>query len=266
MLMFTHSWLLANYLGEKRYDPALQALYAYNICPDFLPASPAFDSRMTHGVPRFRPIPDDYGEASFILFHLMADDIAHYGVIKEEPVGNFQPDAAGYAYRKGKSLRGRLMDLYRGHGEPIDLAAAAYRSHMVIEMAFDLALYRHLPEREKLLAYMCEALRNVATDHGNRFIDTVSWFYGVPPRAVSDALMRSSHWYNDKIMNRFMTLEGRVQGFFRKYGPQAPTAKEKAILTAIMEEGMLLVKDGEDFLVPTLTAINNSGFAPSLCP
>lgn len=141
MLMLTHSWLLAHYLGKEKFNRKLQDLYVYNICPDFLPAGPVFSPRLTHGAPRFRPIPPEFQGANFIVFHLMVDDISHYGLIKARPDEEFNPDAEGYSYLKGIPLRGPLMDFHQTYGNPIDLAQAAYQSHMVIEMTFDLALY-----------------------------------------------------------------------------------------------------------------------------
>lgn len=264
MLMFTHSWLLAHYLGERRFDRHLQDFYTYNICPDFLPAGSAFNAQMTHAVSRVCSIPDDYPGASFIIFHLMVDDISHHGVIKETPERNFNPDADGYSYRKGRALKGLLMELYQDHGEPIDITEAAYRSHMVIEMTFDLALYWELPDSQRILDYMCEAVNRTADEHLDRFANTVAWFYGVKPTNVVEAITRCSHFYNEQTMNRLMTLEGRVDSFFRKYGPSMPTAREKTMLQSIMEEGVHLVEDYHDFLVPTMNAIKDSGFSPPI--
>ncbi|HOJ51389.1 MAG TPA: hypothetical protein PLT64_01465 [Syntrophales bacterium] len=263
MLMLTHSWLLAHYLGKEKFNRKLQDLYVYNICPDFLPAGPVFSPRLTHGAPRFRPIPPEFQGANFIVFHLMVDDISHYGLIKARPDEEFNPDAEGYSYLKGIPLRGPLMDFHQTYGNPIDLAQAAYQSHMVIEMTFDLALYWGAPEESRaILEYMCEAFRYVWEEKRDEFAQTVGWFYDVAPNAVIEALVRCHSFYDHVNMAKFMTLEGRVNTFFSKFAPLMNSTGSRERLTSIMEEGITLVRNFPEFLAPTLGAIRRTGFSP----
>ncbi|MCX7982060.1 MAG: hypothetical protein N2572_04010 [Syntrophales bacterium] len=263
MLMLTHSWLLAHYLGRERYNREFQDLYVYNICPDFLPASSDFNSRMTHGVSRFRSIPKEFNATHFIVFHLMVDDISHYGLIKPLPDEDFNPDARGYSYLKGTPLREPLMEFYRMYGNPIDLATASYQSHMIIEMTFDLALYwGNQEESHYLLNHMCEAFRCVSQERSEGFARTVGWFYDVNPRSVLDALDRCNHFYDQGNMVKFMSLEGRVNTFLRKFAPVMNSSVPRKKLASIMEEGITLVRNFTEFLSPTLRAIQSAGFSP----
>lgn len=263
MLMLTHSWLLAHYLGSESYNYDLQHLYVYNICPDFLPAGVAFTPRMTHGVPRFRPIPTAFSEAHFIIFHLMVDDISHYGLIKSQPEDDFNPHARGYSYLKGAPLREPIMEFYRQYGKPIDSATAAYQSHMIIEMTFDLALYWGAPEESgHLISYMCEAFQRVCLERSEEFARTVGWFYNVKPEEVLKALEQCYPFYDRSHMMRFMSVEGRVNTFLRKFAPLMNDTLHRKKLASIMEEGITLVRDFSEFLTPTLNAIDRAGFSP----
>jgi len=260
--MLTHSWILAHYLGQERFNPKLQDLYVYNICPDFLPIHGTFNSRMTHGISRFRPIPYEYSSANFIIFHLMVDDISHYGAINSVPESSFNPQAKGYSYLKGESLREPIMDFYRMHGEPIDISTASYQSHMIIEMTFDLALYWGAPEESgKLLTHMCDAVRRTIEEKMEEFSRTAGWFYDVHPEEIEAAMKKCYPLYNKTSMEEFMTLEGRVHAFFRKFCPALLNTGAKATLTSIMQNGIALVKDYRAFLPPTLKAIKDAGFS-----
>jgi hypothetical protein len=265
MLMLTHSWLLEHFLGTDGFHEMNEDLYVYNICPDFLPILKGFTSDMTHGVSRFREIPAKYGKASFIQFHLMVDDISHHGLIDRIPVKEFNPESNGYTYIKGKALIEPLMDLYRSQGRPIDLPVAAYRSHMIIEMTFDLALYLGLPEESKrLMVVMCDAVQRMTrVDKLNEFSEMVGWFYDSDPKVVAEAMRQCAAVYTLKRMNSFMSMEGRIKVFMAKFGLDPSNGRTFSILEKIMTQGMDLAGDYEEFLDPTLAAIEKVGFNSS---
>jgi hypothetical protein len=264
MLMLTHAWLLENYLGVDCFEDKLKDLYVYNICPDFLPIRKEFTSEMTHGVSRFRNLPNKHRRAAFIHFHLMVDDIAHHGLIDKIPVKTFNPYSKGYTYLKGKSLVEPLMELYREHGQPIDLSVSAYRAHMIIEMVFDLTLYLAMKEEsDRLIELMCEGMQCMTQrKKSDEFSATVGWLYNADPRDVAEALHQCAQVYTRKRMNSFMSLEGRIHVFMNKFGLEASKGKSFLAIEKIMTQGMDLIGDYRDFLDPTLGAIRKAGFNP----
>lgn len=261
--MLTHTWLLEAFLGsgcpiEDRLD-----LITYNICPDFLPISEAFSSVVTHGAPRFAKIPYRYRKASFIVFHLMVDDISHYGEIAVHPITDFDPHSKGYSYEKGRSLVEPLIDLYHAEGKELDYVRAAYRSHMIIEMTFDLALYLALTETsERLIRLMGESIQFTAEERLAEFSETVGWFYGVNPEVAAEALLLCAEKYTINRIRRFMNLAGRVNLFANKFDLLSSLGKAPPGLEVIMRKGMDLVQDYDDFLDPTLSEIRRVGFDP----
>ena len=264
MLMLTHAWLLKHFLGAACFNEKNQDLYVYNICPDFLPIRKEFTSEKTHGISRFGELTAEHKKAAFIHFHLMVDDIAHHGVIDKVPVKTFNPDSRGYTYIKGKPLMQPLADLYLKRGKPIDSSVSAYRSHMIIEMMFDLSLYRALPEESnRLLELMCDALQQMTRkDNADEFAETVGWIYNVHPQDAAEALKQCADVYTIRRMNSFMSLEGRIKVFINKFGLEPADGQTYSILENIMTLGMNLVGNYEEFLDPTLEAIRKVGFNP----
>lgn len=263
MLMLTHAWLLAHFLGDARLDEENLDLFIYNVCPDFLPIHRNFTSDFTHSVSRFRELPDLYGKAAFMHFHLMVDDVSHHGQIARIPVREFNPDSKGYTYIKGRPLIKPLMDLYERQGRPIDSAVAAYRSHMIIEMAFDLALFQGAGEESReLIGIMCDAMETVMAKRLDDFSRTVAWIYGTAPGDVEAATRQCASIYTPERMNRFMNIDARVKLFGGKFNIDPADAESLSLLRDIMLEGMTLVRDYEDFLNPTLDAVRKAGFKP----
>jgi hypothetical protein len=265
MLMMTHTWLLLNYPGGKEFISNNSDLLIYNISPDLLPIHKDLTAEVTHGIPRHRPLPDKHRKNAFVHFHLMVDDISHHGTIMSQPVMEFDPDSNGYTYLKGKPLVQPLLDIYEHMGKPITYAHAAYRSHMIIEMTFDLALHQgQLDESDKLLIRLCEAMSFTALEKLTEFSENIAWLYGVPVQIIEEAMQEGAAIYTLNRIRRFMTLEGRIQLFANKYGIPRDDGQAIDMLTDVMNKGMDLVKDYGDFLEPTLAAIRRVGFNPYL--
>lgn len=262
--MFTHTWLLKKYLGLSSVSEELLDLFVYNICPDFLPIVSEFNAAMTHSPSRFRPIPGDYRRASCIVFHLLVDDISHYGYIDEEPSTSFRLNAGGYSYVRGRSLVEPLIALYEQVGKPLDYVRAAYRSHMIIEMTFDLSLYLLLgDESECLVKLMCDALKYTASKKLEEFSETVGWFYNTDPETVCRATLLCAERYTQESVQQHLTLQGRMRLFAEKFELGSLNETTYKGLRSLMLQGMDLVKDYGDFLWPTMETIRNSGLFKS---
>ncbi|MDQ5985643.1 MAG: hypothetical protein CSYNP_01357 [Syntrophus sp. SKADARSKE-3] len=264
MLMLTHAWVLSHFLQNESVEAANPELFVYNICPDFLPVHELFSSEITHRVSRFKDLPPKYRKAAFIHFHLMVDDMAHHGKIDEIPVTTFNPYSQGYTYLKGKPLIQPLMALYERHGNPIDFKGAAYRSHMVIEMTYDLALFFARPDEcGRLINIMCKAMNQLNDDDKlAEFSEVVGWFYSKDRKKVEEAVRKSIRFYTESRMNAFMTLDGRIRAFIRKFGLDDKDIAIYSDVEVLMSEGLSLVGDYEEFLDPTLAEIRKVGFNP----
>ncbi len=109
----------------------------------------------------------------FILLHLLLDDFAHYGETPGRRFG-FDPDSMGYAYVAGKSMHSKMQDIYRRAGDDISIPEAAYRSHMLVEMAFDLALYDSDPT---LLDLMIKSMKFTLLNSLQEVAAVTAWAY-----------------------------------------------------------------------------------------
>jgi hypothetical protein len=263
MLLITHTWILKEFLGSSPFSHPILDLYAYNASPDLLPVHKEITSERTHGIPRFCLLPPNFEKAAFAQFHLLVDDIAHHGRIERNPVRGFNPDSEGYTYVMGRPLMEPLTDLYRDIGQQISYDQLAYRSHMIIEMAFDMALYKGLGN-EDLLGLFANALSYTFKHKIIEFSRTLGWLYGLSDQTIRESI----DWGKDagtlERMHRFMNEEGRIGLFMDKFGLDRNNPFIWSILGEMMEKGLYLVRDYEAFLRPTLKAIIDSGFVNPL--
>lgn len=96
MLLLAHTWILKEFLAldpRKCRDPDI---YIHNLSPDILTIHEAIKPVTTHGISRFRNFPSRYKKAAFVQFHLLVDDMAHYGEITDDLNNVFNPDSGGY--------------------------------------------------------------------------------------------------------------------------------------------------------------------------
>lgn len=81
MFMLTHTYFLQKVLetaGKKNID---LDVYVYNIAPDLLTNDPRISPDKTHKVQRSLQIPERYSKSAYVIFHLLVDDLSHYGYI-----------------------------------------------------------------------------------------------------------------------------------------------------------------------------------------
>jgi hypothetical protein len=156
------------------------------------------------------------------------------------------------------------MTLYERHAKPIDAKVAAYRSHMIIEMTYDLTLYFARPDEcARLIAIMCKSMEQLKDDDKlAEFSEVVGWIYQKDPKTVGEAVRQSIRFYTESRMNTFMTLDGRIKVFIRKFGLDDKNIAIYSDVKTLMSDGMNLVGDYEDFLDPTLAEIRKVGFNP----
>ncbi len=233
-------------------------MFIYNVIPDILPIHESITSQMTHRIPRSRVVPAEFKKAVFVQFHLMVDDVAHYGAITANGSDEFHSNPGGYAYEKGKTLVPRIMDFHQQIGKPISLDAAIYRSHMIIEMAFDLLLF----EREgSLLGLFTEALDDSMRYKRSEMVSTLQWLLEIPGKTVEAAMEKGFAAYGVDRIYRTMSLEGRTRLYIEKFDYDSEDVNG---VEDLISRGMELSEDYEPFLAHTLKVIKDAGFLPGL--
>ncbi|MBP8981137.1 MAG: hypothetical protein KBG09_07845, partial [Syntrophobacterales bacterium] len=76
-------------------------------------------------------------------------------------------------------------------------------------------------------------------------------------------MIEGAAFYHRDRIRRFMTMEGRINLFAGKFGIARDDMNALEMLRQVMNMGMELVRDYEDFLEPTLAEIRRAGFNPA---
>ncbi len=260
MLLNTHTWVLREYAGARLRRENLDILI-YNVMPDILPIHRDVTPEMTHRMERFKDVPSGYGKARFIQFHLLVDDLSHHGQITSRGHERFENAVEGYAYRKGGYLSQAMIDLHRGQTGNISAEEAMYRSHLIIEMAVDLVVYRHFPEIVELFS---EAVELTLAGRLEGLIETLSWAYSMPAWLAREAVLQGMAAYRNEILRRSVSLEGRTDLFIWKFYAGSADERLRTGIRDLLRMGIESVADYEDFLSATLQEISKAGFDGNL--
>jgi hypothetical protein len=261
MLLHTHTWILREFMRRYAGGDTSPDMFIYNVLPDILPIHESVTSQMTHRVPRFRIVPPAFKKAAFAHFHLMVDDVAHYGTITANGTDEFHSNPGGYAYEKGKALVPRIMDFHQQSGKPISMDSAIYRSHLMIEMAFDLLLF----EREgSLLHLFTEALGYSLRHKSSEMVSTLQWLLNIPAKNIEAAMEKGFAAYGGDRIYRTMSLEGRTRLYIEKFDYDSNDGRVWREVKDWVCQGMERSEDYESFLNHTLTVIKDAGFRPGL--
>jgi len=256
MLLNTHTWLLKEYAGARLRPDNLDILI-YNVMPDILPIHRDITPEMTHRIERLRTVPPEHAKARFIQFHLLVDDLSHHGHITRRGHDRFENASGGYAYLKGAALAASMIELHgRDDGElPVD--EALYRSHLIIEMAVDLVVYRRYPENMDLFS---QAVEWTLENRLESLVGTLAWSYSLPEALVRDAVVQGMAAYRNDILRRSVSLEGRTELFLHKFYGGVAGEKVRSGIRDLLQRGIESVADIEEFLSATLTEIAKAGF------
>ena len=256
MLLNTHTWLLKEYAGARLCPDHLDILI-YNVMPDILPIHRDITPEMTHRIERLRTVPPEHGKARFIQFHLLVDDLSHHGHITRRGHDRFENASGGYAYLKGAALAASMIELHgRDDGEiPVD--EALYRSHLLIEMAVDLVVYRRYPENMELFS---QAVEWTLENRLESLVGTLAWSYSLPEALVRDAVVQGMAAYRNDILRRSVSLEGRTELFLHKFYGGVAGEKVRSGIRDLLQRGIESVADIEEFLSATLQEIAKAGF------
>ena len=175
MFMLTHTYFLQKVLGAADIKDIGLDVFVYNIAPDLLTIHPRIGPDKTHKIRRSLQIPKQYSKSVYVIFHLLVDDLSHYGYISDYQE-EFNTDSKGYSYIKGKYLIKSILELYKAIKKEISYSEAVYQSHLIIEMIYDLVILNHI-NSFKTIDLLVEAINFTVNNKMNEFSDTINWLY-----------------------------------------------------------------------------------------
>lgn len=261
MLMLTHTYILQNILGMagiKNYDPDI---FVYNIVPDLLTIHPDINSQQTHKIKRLLNIPPLYPKVAYVMFHLLVDDLAHYGFICPGIPDEFNPDSQGYSYIKGKPLINPILDFQKKADREISYDEAAYRSHLVVEMIYDLVIIDHI-ESSKTIELLADAISITAREKMDEFVTTINWLYGLGKIEICEVMQKAAHSYMTyERIRKTMNIEGRIRLYAYKFGLQDDQLYLSGIKNIFLQARELL-DDNDIFLRETAETVKKYGWLP----
>ena len=263
MLMLTHTYLLQNVLGTAGIKNDELDVFVYNIVPDLLTIHPNISSRQTHIIKRLWKIPPLHPKAAYIMFHLLVDDLAHYGLICPGIPDDFSPDSQGYSYIKGKPLINPLLDFQKKVNKEISYNEAAYRSHLVVEMTYDLVIINHL-HNNQTSELLVEAIFTTAEHKMDEFVATINWLYGLGEREICEVMKKACSYITKERIQKIMNIEGRIRLYAEKFGIPKDDPLCCDGMKNIFLQARELLNDNEIFLSETAEAVKKHGWLPPI--
>ncbi|PKN77165.1 MAG: hypothetical protein CVU52_01635 [Deltaproteobacteria bacterium HGW-Deltaproteobacteria-10] len=261
MLMLTHTYILQNILGVSGIKNLHSDIFVYNIVPDLLTIHPGVNSRQTHQIKRILQIPPLYPKAAYIMLHLLVDDLCHYGEICSGIPDEFNPDSQGYCYIKGKPIINSIMDFQKKVNKEISYNEAAYRSHLIVEMIYDLAIIEQI-KKSDTIKVLRDAMCAVIEEDRDEFTSTINWLYGLDKTEIRDVMQRSQSYLTEDKIQKTMTIEGRIRLYAFKFGIPIDDQLYLAGIEKIFLQARELLDDNEIFLRETAEAVKKYGWLP----
>lgn len=225
-------------------------IFAYNVSPDFLPSHPDITAAVTHQIPRFTHVSDQYRKAHYVQLHLLIDDFSHHGRICEEAVRTFDADAQGYAYAVGHSLVEPIMEYCKARSIAMEYHDAIYFSHMIIELSVDICL-RRSDEGKELVALFRQGIDQVSTDCFQEFTGILSWlFAGVNADITRYSLRQVTKFYKSDHLILFADAHDRIQYYAQRLSETKVTNDRRSYegMRTIVEKGLALIGDPKEYL------------------
>ncbi|MEN6376029.1 MAG: hypothetical protein ABFD75_14775 [Smithella sp.] len=263
MLMLTHTYLLQSILdmgGIKDYD---LDIFVYNIIPDLLTIHPDINSRQTHKIKRLLQIPPLYPKAAYVMFHLMVDDLAHYGFISPGIPDDFDPDSQGYTYIKGKPLINSILDFQKKVSKEISYNEAVYRSHLIVEMVYDLVIIDYI-KNNNTIELLANAVRTAAEGKMDEFVATINWLYGLNKLEIFDVMEKALSYMTEERMKKTLNIEGRIRLYSYKFGLRNDEQLYFSDMKNIFLHANQLLDDNAVFLRDTEETVTKYGWLPSI--
>jgi hypothetical protein len=254
---------LQKLLAEKGISNCDLDVYVYNIAPDLLTIHPDINSKLTHNIKRLLQTPAQYPKAAYVMYHLLVDDFAHYGSISSGADDEFNPDSQGYSYITGKPLIRSILDFHKSIKNEITYNEAAYRSHGIIELLYDIVILDHLT-KNKTIELLDKAIIFSAENKVQEFAATMKWLYGISENQVREAFRNVSVFTNAEKMKKLTNIEGRIRFYSNKFGLKIDDQLIFNGLKNLFLQAMELLEDDEKFLKDTDKSIKSLGWQPPI--
>ncbi len=252
--MLTHTYFLQKVLEKNSPKIDLPDIYVYNVMPDLLTIHPNISANKTHLVNRNMEIPVIRSKVAFTFFHLLVDDLAHYGHIDSDFRDGFDANSQGYCYVKGRELIDRIVELHRLVNKKISNDEAVYQSHLIIEMMFDLIIARQI-EEFRTIELLVESIKYVASRKLDELAEDMSWLYGFEKSQVIDVMQAALDYVTREGMNNLMNIQSRISLYQEKFGLHCSEMIFSYALTKMFDKALTLIDDEDLFLRQSVDVI-----------
>jgi len=262
MFMLTHTYFLQKFLGAADIKDIDLDVYVYNIVPDLLTIHPQISSNKTHKIRRSLQIPAQYSRSAYVMFHLLVDDLSHYGYICSDCYKEFDSNSQGYSYLKGKHLINSILDLHKMIKKEISYEEATYQSHLIIEMIYDLVILNQI-NSFKTIDILAEAIDFTVKNKMDEFFATVNWLYGVGKNEINEVMRNASIYITKERLEHIMNISGRINLYKDKFGLKSKDQLFYDGVKNLFQHARDLIDDDESFLQETAQTIKNYGWLPT---
>jgi hypothetical protein len=212
MLTNVHTWILRELIKKKKIEDSLD-IYLYNIAPDSLPMHKEISPQLTHNIKLGDEILSKYPKLVYVKYHIMVDNIGHYGDIKcpKDIDDNFQKN--GYAYIKGRNLINKIKDFYNEFNEEISDNDALYMAHIVVEISLDLKL--SIDDKSIAELFFLAGASLLSSDL-NEYCNSLAELYNLKPNTILESRMAPVSFYGKFDAKENFFLNKRVRLILRK--------------------------------------------------
>lgn len=262
MFMLTHTYFLQKVLEAAHINNIDSDIYVYNIIPDLLPMHPEISSNKTHRILRSMPIPEHYAKCAYVMFHLLVDDLAHYGYISSDDEKKFNFDSQGYCYMKGKPLVKPIIDLHKIIKKEISIDEAAYQSHLIIEMIYDLVI-SHQIASFNTIDVLVEGINFTVKNKMDEFISTTSWVFDIEANKIREVMKNVAVYLTKDRLEQIMNIESRIHLYKDKFGLKSDDQLFYDSLRNLFQNAKCLIDDDETFYCETIQTIKKYMWRPN---
>lgn len=262
MFMLTHTYFLQKIFRQMDVKNLEPDIYVYNIAPDLLAIHPNIDPAKTHKLQRSLQPPQQYQKSVYVIYHLLVDDLSHYGHICSDSQEAFSIDSKGYSYQKGNHLVKSITNLHNVIGKEISHCDAVYQSHLIIEMIYDLVILHHINSYQTI-DVLVEAIKYTVNNKMDEFVETMRWLYELDEQEINDVMNGALFFITKESMEKIMNMEGRMNLYRDKFGLQSDEQFFDDGLKDLFQRAMDLIDDDDLFFTESARVIkdyNNLSF------
>lgn len=262
MFMLTHTYFLQKFLTAADLKNVEPDIYVYNIVPDLLTIHPQIGPDKTHNIQRSLQIPAQYSKSAYVMFHLLVDDLSHYGYICSDGYKEFDANSHGYSYLKGKHLINSILDLYKIIERKISYEEAIYQSHLIIEMIYDLVILNQINSL-KTIDLLVDSINYTTRNKMDEFVATINWLYDFKETDIDEVMKKASSYITKEGMEGIMNISGRINLYREKFGLKSNDQLFYDNVKSLFQYARDLIDDDESFLRETAQTIRNYGWLPT---